>query len=167
MRKILFFVFLIFCIQSTSLLQAQTEVRFLYHKAATEEESCKKLLALLKPFNENNNTLFAGYKACATMMMANYVFSPFSKLSHFLRGKKLLEKAIEADRKNTELRFLRFTVQTNTPAFLAYRHEIQEDKLFLIQSVASLTDKNLKQIIISYLVKSDQLTPGEKHRLKS
>jgi hypothetical protein len=165
MRKVFFLLFLIFSRHGLAGLQAQTEVRTLYQKAATEEESCQKLLTLLKPFNESNNALLTGYKACATMMMANYVSNPFSKLSRFLKGKKLLEKAIQADRENAELRFLRFTVQTNAPSFLGYRHATNEDKLFLIKSVAFLTDTNLKQMITSFLVKSNHLTPGEKQRL--
>ena len=167
MKKLFVLLSLIYCVQCLATVHAQSEVRWLYQKAATEEASCKKLLTLLKPFNESNNTLLAGYKACATMIMANYIFNPFSKLSFFLKGKKLLEKVILKDKENVELRFLRFTVQTNAPPFLSYHHATKDDKLFLIKSVASITDIHLKQIIISFLTNSDQLTVGEKQRLNS
>ena len=166
MKKIIFPLSLIFIFQSFSNLYAQNEMRLLYQKAATEEASCKKLLHLLRPFNENNNALLAGYKASGTMMMAKYVFSPLRKLSFFSKGKKLMEKAIEKDKENIELRFLRFMVQTNAPSFLGYRSAIQEDKLFLIQSIPTPGDKNLEQFILSFLGDSDQLTTVEKQRLK-
>src|SRR5688572_3560519 len=75
------------------------EVRLLYQQAARDEKHCKKLIRLLEPCNESNPLLF-GYKGVATMMMANYVFNPFSKLSQFKKGKKMLEKAIAADINN-------------------------------------------------------------------
>ena len=93
------------------------EVRTLYQKSASEKKSCTKLIALLQSYNETNNPTLAGYKACATMVMAKYSFNPISKLSNFINGKKLLEKCIEADNKNIELRLLRFTVQNKSPFF--------------------------------------------------
>ena len=167
MKKITILLLLIYCMQTCPDIYAQNEMRSLYQKAATEEASCKKLLHLLRPFNENNNALLAGYKASGTMMMAKYVFNPFSKLSFFSKGKKLMEKAIEKDKENIELRFLRFMVQTNAPSFLGYRHAIQKDKIFLIQSIPIPGDKNLEQFIISFLGESDQLTSAEKQRLKT
>ncbi len=142
------------------------EVRLQYRKAATEENSCKDLIALLAPYNEKNDPLLSGYKAGATMMMAKYVFSPFGKLSYFNRGKKMMEKAIEADKENAELRFLRFGVQTNIPFFLGYKNDIETDKSFILQSISHLGDPQLKQFIISYLNRSGELTNIEKQELK-
>ena len=73
-------------------LYAQKEVRTLLQQAAREEASCKKLLSLLQPYNENNNALLAGYKACGIMMMARYVFNPVRKFSFFSKGKKSVAK---------------------------------------------------------------------------
>ena len=167
MKKIIILLPLIFCIQTFPNLYAQKEVRTLYQQAVWEEASCKKLLSILQPFNENNNALLAGYKACGTMMMARYVFNPVRKFSFFSKGKKLLEKAIEKDKENIELRFLRFTVQTNAPSFLGYRHATNRDKLFLIKSIPSLKDKDLKQMIISFLARYGQLTQIDKQQLNA
>jgi hypothetical protein len=92
-----------------------------------------------------------GYRACATMLMAKHVFNPFSKLSYFKRGRDILEKAIKADRDNIELRFLRYTIQTNVPAFLNYDQFKELDRLFLVNSISKLNDQKLKKIIIAYL----------------
>lgn len=141
------------------------EVRLLYQKAAVEEASCRKLVKLLQPYNEKNNTVLSGYKACATMMMAKHVLNPLRKLSTFSKGKALLEKSIDADRFNIELRFLRFTIQTNAPSFLDYSSNIRQDKLFLINTVSSLTDLKLKQFITDFLDASTYLTSSEKKQL--
>ncbi|MBX9850354.1 MAG: hypothetical protein K2X86_01190 [Cytophagaceae bacterium] len=142
-----------------------SEVRTLYEKAATEEASCVKLIELLASCGEKEY-LLCGYKAGATMMMANYVTNPFSKLSYFNTGKDMLEKAITSDDKNVELRFLRFGVQSNAPSFLGYIDHLETDKKFLLETVQTLTDLDLKKNIISFLKKSDRLNALEKQKLE-
>lgn len=166
MKKI-FLIMLVFCgVSCFAAIPSLTEVRLLYQKAAVTGNSCKNLIKLLAPYNEKNYPLLSGYKAGATMMMARYVFSPFSKLSYFNKGKKMMEKAIEADKENPELRFLRFGVQTNIPFFLGYKNDIQTDKLFLLQSISQLSDTSLKRFMVAYLNESEELTIIEKQKLK-
>jgi hypothetical protein len=53
---------------------------------------------------------------------------------------------------NAELRFLRLGIQNNAPSFLGYNDSIEPDKIFLINAEATLTDPELKKLILSYLV---------------
>lgn len=92
-----------------------------------------------------------GYRAGATMLMAKHSLNPFNKLSYFKKGKTMLEKAIQAENNNVELRFLRYTIQTNVPSFLGYSSELIKDRSFLQQSVAGVRDAELKKIITAYL----------------
>lgn len=154
---------------STSLFAkdpAINEVRMLYEKAATNEKTCKQLIDLLSPYNEKNNPLLSGYKAVATMLMAKHVFFPFTKLSYFNKGKKMLGKSIEVDGKNVELRFLRFTMETNVPSFLGYNDDIKNDKNFILNFYQGITDTLLKNFMLPVLQKSDHITANEKRRLK-
>lgn len=161
--------FCLLILLSASLSYAATplhnEVRSLYQKAVFEEQSCLKLVQLLQPYNEKNNTLLAGYKACAMMLMAKHLLNPFRKLSSFSEGKNLLERSINADQRNAELRFLRFSIQTNAPAFLEYNKNIAEDKAFLLNAIPEITSTRLKQIITDYLNTSEYLTSYEKKQL--
>jgi len=167
MRKIILLLLFSIAAKSYAYIPSQNEVRQLYHQAATNQESCKKLIVILESFNETNNTLFAGYKACATMMMAHYTFNPFSKLSNFFKGKSLLEKSINSDKENIELRFLRFSIQTKAPSFLGYKGSIDQDKRALLHTLITLKDLQLKQLIFSFLLNSDYLTLLEKQKLRS
>ena len=142
------------------------EVRTLYQRSASEKKSCAKLVTLLQSYNETINPSLAGYKACATMMMAKYVLNPIKKLSNFIDGRKLLEKCIKADNKNIELRFLRFTVQNKSPSFLGYKSSIAADKTFLINSVSMIKDIQLKQFVLSFLMTSEYLTSVEKQNIQ-
>lgn len=127
------------------------DVRLMFHQAGSSQKVCEGLIELLKPYDELNNPLLLGYGACATMLMAKHLFNPFSKLSYFKDGKLMLERAIQANQKNVELRFLRYTVQTNVPSFLNYSSSKEKDRIFLLESLPDISDSRLKSIIISYL----------------
>jgi hypothetical protein len=144
---------------------SRSEVRKLYKEAATEETSCRKLIILLSSYNEHNNTVLAGYKACATMMMANHLLNPVNKLSNFKEGKQQLELIIQKDNQNPELRFLRFSIQTNIPSFLNYNESIEADKSFILQSLSRVNDEDLKHFMVSFLKDSDYMTTREKQTL--
>jgi hypothetical protein len=141
------------------------EVRIIYQKATASEKSCKELIDLLFPYTDKNNPLLFGYKGVATMLMAKHVFFPFSKLYYFNKGKKMLDRAIDADAENVELRFLRFTIQTNVPTFLGYSDNIKKDKVFILNLFSSIKDPLLKNIMLPVLQKSDYLTTHEKQQL--
>jgi len=167
MKKLLFLLLLIVGTKSYAYIPSQSEIRILYQQATTKEEACQKLISILQSYSESSNPLLAGYKASATMMMANYVFNPFRKMSYFSKGKNLLEKSIKKQKDNIELRFLRFAVQTSIPSFLGYGSSIEQDKLVLINAVSKLKDLQLKQLIISFLQQSKYLNAIEKQNLGS
>ena len=166
MKRFFFILLFVFAAKGYSYAINPAEVRKLYHEAATKSDACKKLLIILDSYNETNNPLFAGYRGCATMMMANYIFNPVKKLSNFYKGRTLLEKSIANDKQNIELLFLRFTIQTNTPFFLNYKSEIKGDKKTLLSAVTKLKDVQLQQLIVSFLIASDYLTINEKNNLR-
>ena len=162
----LFFFFILISPALSAQNVALTEVRSLYQASSSCETSCGKLEKLLVPYNEVNNPTLAGYKACATMMKAQYAFNPISKLDYFSNGKNLLERCIENEKENIELRYLRFTVQCNAPSFLGYKKSIEEDKSKLLKSIERLEDAQLKSLIIAYLLESEFVDSEEKARLK-
>jgi hypothetical protein len=156
MKNSLLIILLFSCSIVYAKAPAIKEVRIMLHNATTNEEACNKLISLLVPFNETNNPLLFGYRGGATMLMAKHAFNPFSKLSYFKKGKIMLERAIKAERNNVELRFLRYTIQTNVPGFLNYNSDKDADRIFLTQSVLKLKDLELQKIINEFLLKHSQ-----------
>jgi len=165
MKKLFILFFFVSSTQLFAIVPTSAEVRKLYQKAAKESNSCKKLINILSSYNEKNNSLLAGYKACATMIMANYLINPYNKYSNFKTGKNLLEKCIAINTENIELRFLRFSIQTNVPSFLGYSNSIKTDKLFLLKSISSIEDLELKTMVTTFLKESEHLTESEKLKL--
>lgn len=159
---LLFYAFSSFKCYPANLIEA----RLLYQDAVNDQKSCERLIRISANFNERDNPLMSGYNGCATMIMAKHVLNPFSKISFFKRGKQILEKAIAADERNIELRFLRFTVQTNTPSFLGYNMNIEEDKKLILDSFYELKDDSLKQFMLPVLRESKYLNTQQKLQLK-
>lgn len=162
MKKVFFVCLLFWATNAFAKTPAISEVRALYEKSVTDESACNKLIEILSPYNENNNLLLAGYKASAIMMMAKHVINPFSKMSYFKKGKKILENSIKADEENVELRFLRFNAQTHMPSFLGYNNDIRSDKIFLETSFQKINDENLKAFLMPYLKNSDYINADKK-----
>jgi hypothetical protein len=126
-------------------------IRNSYIQALNEEGACNNLLNMLESVNDKSPAVKGYYGACM-MVSAKYTLNPLKKFSLFNKGREILESAIENDNTNAELRFLRLGIQNNAPSFLGYNKSIEPDKLFLISAQATLSDPELKKLIISYLV---------------
>lgn len=135
------------------------KIRNLYEQAAIKEDAQLKLNKLLleKPLS----SLSAGYKGANLMVSAKYTFNPIRKLSRFNRGKDLMEQALKNDPKSFELRYIRFTIQTNLPGFLGYSANVNMDKEFLISKLGSIADVDLKNRVIAYLISSKKCNESE------
>lgn len=130
---------------------AQTEaveLRNTFYKVAERNLSATMLLDKAAKIP---TAVAQGYKGIAYMMMARQAWNPVSKWSYFNKGKHTLEKAIKADPSNTELRYLRFSVQTNLPSFLRYSGNIEEDEQFIRTHLQQLADEDLKMRVQAYL----------------
>ena len=135
------------------------KVRNLYERAAIKEDEQLKLSNLL--LSKPESVLLIGYKGANLMISAKYVFNPIRKLSRFNKGKVLIERALEKEPKNLELRYIRFTIQTNLPNFLGYSANVNKDKEFLINKLGTIADLDLKDRIVAYLISSKRCNESE------
>ncbi|WP_424494298.1 hypothetical protein [Salinimicrobium sp. GXAS 041] len=162
--KFLMLIFL-FSLHSGSADPDLDEIRALYKQAPGNEQACEKMISILEPFEKE--PLWLGYKGVATMIMAKHVFSPFKKMSLFKEGKGILNDAIEMDRDNVELRFLRYSAQTQAPSFLSYKDDVEEDQQFLINRLSNMEDLSLKNAVLDFLMENDALSTREKEMIKN
>jgi len=165
---------LIFALMFQNLTQTPDKellsLRKLFEESAVSSSSANNFYQQTRKFSDQSVATFIGFKAMSELMMCNHVFSPLSKLSYFNTGKKLLEAAIQKDPKNIELRYFRFSTQSNVPAILNYSSNINEDKLILMNYLkisSSITDKDLYQRIKSYMLKSSYCSATEKQQLST
>jgi hypothetical protein len=136
-------------------------VRSLFYEAASNRQAAQRFSQALSVVNNNSSPILLCYKGVATMIQAKHVVNPFSKLERFKNGKTMIEKSIKRDPDDLELRFLRFSIQSNLPGFLGYDEQITGDKLKLLNGYGSIKDVELRKRILSYLATSKYLTEEE------
>lgn len=139
------------------------QARSAFEKAAVNEQIGADFLTKVT-FPPNNVLL--GYKGAVTMIMAKHAFSPLKKLEYFNQGRAILEQALKAEPNNIELRYLRFSIQCNSPSFLGYYEEKKSDKVILLQEISRIADIELKRKITQYLLQCSELTAQEKLALR-
>jgi len=135
----------------------------MYAKSVESKQTAQNLLSILE--KQEQNAFVLGYKGATKMVMAKHVFNPFTKLSYFNAGKKMLNTAISKDSENVELVFLRYATQVSAPSILGYNSHVESDKKLILKSLNSdQIDEQLVKTIVSFM-KQQKLTPEEKQQL--
>jgi hypothetical protein len=81
----------------------------------------------------------------------------------------MLERAIQSDPQNIELRYLRLAIQTSIPAFLNYNKNIDSDKILLLGAIKSrlISDADLLKKIVHFLNQCNQVSITEKNQMNT
>ena len=88
----------------------------------------------------------SAYLGALNMKSASLKESPKEKLEAFKKGKVLLEKAISANKKNTEYRFLRLMIQENAPKILKYSSNKIEDAAWIKEHYSACSSEIIQAI---------------------
>lgn len=127
----------IFMLSVSLLSYAQNDVsyfRTLFQNASSESDFENILETEVENKSQNEVNIIASYKAVAHATMAKYAFNPYSKMKYFTEGKNQLEALIAKD-KSVDNVFLRLILQLNTPEFLNYHDNIEQDLKYFIDHV--------------------------------
>jgi len=149
------------CIQTDNLI----EVRNQYEKCENSETQTNQLHANLEKTSNPSNTLKA-YLGATKTIMAKFAWSPYQKLAYFNEGKGILEKTIQNEPGNIEIRYLRLTIQLSAPSILSYNAAIESDKKYILNRLKSLSDEDLKNRITRFLLVRGNLSNEERKMLQ-
>lgn len=127
------------------------ELRKNYYAAAQDEEDSQTFFNIVEELKTIESAEIKGYVAMSLFLKANYLNNPLKKWSSFKEGKELLEKTIRLNPNNTELVFLRLTIQTNAPKILGYNDNIEQDIGHILKKFKTIKDRDLKTRIIVFL----------------
>lgn len=155
--SILLFSFLI-TLQSLDL----ETVRAAYNEAAKDKTKVEAFHNLLSSVTKNDKAELVAYKGAALALLAKYTVGLFKKKDAFTEGVALVDYAIEKDPKSIEARFVRLGIQENTPKFLKYKANIEEDKNFILKNYQNIASESLKRNIKDYISQSLAFTDEEK-----
>lgn len=140
----------VFCF-SSSIDTDITELRNLYRYAKDSKENTEQFYKATLNSNHQKDPVLSAYYGCALTLKASYADSRGDKISFFKKGKKMIEKAIESDPNNIELRMIRLSVQSNAPRITRYYKNMDEDKSFLINNIEKVSSPKLKEFIKGFM----------------
>lgn len=126
-------------------------IRNHYQQAVSNKKMCEAMIKELE--KAPKNSVHLAYLGGLQSIWANHVGNPFSKLSTFKKGKTNIEKAVNNENDNVEIRLIRLSVQKNCPAFLGYSRNIKEDEQFIIKHKEQINSSSLIQLYDSVLKK--------------
>ena len=125
---------------STLLLKPSiSEVRDLYKKGSTSKDIASEMFTQLENVKESDDYIFAAYKGAALTLMAKHAKKIKDKKKYFKEGATLLEKVITSHPYDIELRFIRLSIQQNSPKILKYKGNITKDKSYIFGKLERLS----------------------------
>lgn len=143
------------------------EVRNDYRKAVNSKMKAFELNSKLEGITKNDKKVLVAYKGAITTITAKYQNSNKLKSTIFKNGVSLIEYAVENDKNNIEIRFVRLSVQQNSPKFLKYNKEIEADKKFVLKKFHQIKSPEFKNYLKGYILDSDNFTDDEKNVILS
>jgi hypothetical protein len=120
----------IIVISFTSIVVAVAENETLRKTFIASTEDATKTDALLQYFEKINRELSPlelAYNGAAYGLKAKHASNPYNKIKYVNKSLEMLERAIEKDSENIEIRYLRFSVERNLPLFLNNSKNIPAD----------------------------------------
>jgi hypothetical protein len=104
-----------------------------YEQAAADKAAGEKFYQLMSSY-QGNEALPLAYKAASEAIRARDA-SMFNKLTYAQAATRIFEQAVAADSNSAEVRFLRFSVESNIPGFLGLSPHVEEDRQFLLDAL--------------------------------
>jgi len=118
-----------------------TDINYIRKEFNLAIENGKKaddLHAQLLKLKPASNTLQFAYLGATEALLAKHSFNPFSKLNYVNSALIKLNKAVELNVEDIEIRYMRFSVEANMPSYLGYSKHIVEDKHVLVKGLKNI-----------------------------
>lgn len=146
--------------------QDLNSIRLQYPDAVKSSELTDKMVNELSNLTSEKHTTLLAYKGALLTLKAKFSKSKNEKKEFFKEGVVLIENEIKADASNIEIRYLRISVQENSPRFLGYHQNIKEDKEFILENYSRISSRVLKDVIFEYVLESKSFEANEKSKLQ-
>ena len=138
-----------------------------YEQAAADKLAGEKFYKLLADYKDRDGLVLA-YKGASEAIRARDA-SMFNKLTYVQDAAKTFEQAVTIDPRNPEIRFLRFSVESNLPAFLGLSKHVDEDKELLLSAALAYPKSGLDaeafRTVREFLVARGHVSEDDAQRL--
>ncbi len=143
-------IFIIIIILTYNAIQCiainHNEVRTRFIKSIKDEPTLIDLLADLKKELPSNDALLNSYYGACKGLSARNTNNIFNKLSYVKESLRYLDKGVELEPSNTELRILRLNIEQHIPAIAGFKLHVTQDVNFLKSYLfnVNISAKNIK-----------------------
>lgn len=141
------------------------DVREAFQNAENSKEFAEEFHELIKKELHLNKNVKKAYLGASMTLLAKHDGSIQERVKMFNAGKEHIEKAVEEEPHNLEIRIVRLLIQYNAPAILGYRANIEMDKEFILENF-SKASPDLKKYIQDIAKETKVFSPEEKALLK-
>lgn len=150
------------------------QIRKLFYEAVESEDKLEELENFFsKSFSEKAliyHPALLAYTGAIDALKAKHAFNPFTKFSRVLSSLSTLERAVNREPNNLEIRFIRFSILHNLPAFLGYGKERNDDIMVIVSQLANKDyikyDPKLQKNVIEFMLDSERLNASQTVQLK-
>ena len=111
------------------------KLRKSYLNASKSKQNCIDFLTLTNNTKFQDCPTLKAYKISATLISLKFINNPIKKLKIFKKNTDKLNILIKNNPMLLEIRLLRYLIQTNSPKFLSYNSNIDEDLKFIRNNV--------------------------------
>ncbi len=152
--------FLIFTVSRVGAQELST-VRSLYPEASENAGNADRLYNMLTDVSRNQPVLTA-YKGAALTLKAKFAKKIKEKVDDFKAGSELIDAMVLENPDDIEIRYIRLTVQENSPKIVKYKRNIEEDKAFILAHFKAVSSQEVAHTIKAYVLRSKVFSPSEK-----
>ena len=137
-------------------------IRDAYQEASNDKTKVDEFNRLLLSVTKEDEAVLVAYKGASIILNARNSSIILDKKKLFIEGVSYIEYAITEAPDEVEPHFIRLSIQENTPKFLKYKDNIEEDKNFILNQFNSINSTSLKSHIQDYILQSELFTDEEK-----
>lgn len=142
---------LLFFVNLTNAQSDVKEVRKIFLLSSDSQLKCSQLNKMTSE-KVNESPIYHSYNIVSKIIESKYLINPLKKVKVFKENTKRLDSLLVIYPKILEIRFLRYSIQSNAPKILGYTNFVSEDYEFIMNNI-SYADEDLKKIIISFMSK--------------
>ncbi|KUG09763.1 hypothetical protein ASU33_18980 [Solirubrum puertoriconensis] len=140
-----------------------------YRQAANDEEASRRFHLLMRNYTGRDAVVLA-YKAASEAIMAKHTGGVFDKLDRVKAASQQFDAAVALNPKHPEVRFLRFSIESNLPKFLGASKHLDEDRILLVQALLrhpkSGLDAEAFRIVRDFMLTHNHIGGQEADRLR-
>jgi len=118
----------------------------------------------------NKTALVNGYCGTLEALKAKHAWNPYNKIKYVKLSLKTMQKAINMDTENMELRFMRFSIEHFTPGFLGFSKDLDIDRKEIIKHYQNrnfgVANDELIRNVARFMIDSKRCSAAEVNILK-